>query len=252
MNKTNLKVYVILLVIFGIMGFCAFLISDKLKNEVENLNAYLVIDCNRVFKYDNNNWTNVGSMKDIAMDKFKIYSNNNYIGDYYVSEGNDKYYFFDDDYNSKSVESPFIAISVNSTVSLIDYKIGEFDNDDYDNINSYFKKINISYDGDYSIMEKYIADLNNDSKDDYIYILSNQLYSDKLFYIIFAKVGNKYITIDNQLDSDDIVNYSLGWILNISENGLNDIILREFNNETYDYYLYRSVKKGEYTKILPE
>ena len=78
------------------------------------------------------------------------------------------------------------------------------------------------------------------------------LYSDDVFYVVFANIDNDYITINKQVGVSEIKRYTLGWVLNITNDKLNDIILREEDREFYNYYLYRYFKgSNEYQRILP-
>ena len=239
-----------MLILFAIIALVVLLVSSIQEKEKNDISAYLVIDGNRVLRYDGNNWEKVDSLENITMKEFKVYSNNDYKGDYFLTKTNNKYYFFDDKYNSYNIESPFLAVSVKSKLEPINYELVELNDSDYDIVDNYLKKIKINYSGDYSKQEKYVTDLNGDNKRDYIYVLSNQLYSDDVFYVVFAKCGSKYITINSQTSANDIKDYELAWILTSSKDKFNDIILKSDKNEVYNYYLYRYNQKNGYNIII--
>lgn len=231
-----------------LLSFClifyfvySFFVSDK------SFDANIILDGNKFFKYKNNSYENLISMEAIGKSEFKIYSSNTYIDNYIVSESNKKFYFFDKDYNSYDIGSPFLAISVDSSLMPLEYSKIEFESEDMNIINDYLKSININYNGEYNTKDKYLVDLDNDgSNDDYIYILDNELYSNDIFYIIFARVGNKSITINKQIDVSNIEKYELGWIFNVGNDGFNDIILKKMYVESYEYFLYRYSEKNGY------
>ena len=251
MNKTDFKTLIVILVVLLAFLLVVFVIYNSTEKEKQDMSGNFIVDGNRFFEYNGTKWSDLGSIDSIIMNKFNIYSNNTYVGNYSVSENNGKYYFFDDEYESHDITSPFIAISEDSEVSVIDYKMADFSSSDYNKASEYLRSIDIDYNGEYNVSDKYIVDLNNDNKSDYIYVLSNQLYSDDVFYVVFANIDNDYITINKQIGVSEIKRYSLGWVLNISNDKLNDIILREEDREFYNYYLYRYFKKREYQRILP-
>lgn len=252
MNKTDFKTLVVILVVLLIFSIIVLILYNVTEKEKVDMSGNFIVDGNRFFEYNGTKWSDLGSIDSIIMNKFKIYSNNTYVGSYSVSENNGKYYFFDDEYESHDVTSPFIAISEDSEVSVIDYKKADFNSSDYNKASEYLKSIDIDYDGEYNISDKYIVDLDNDNNSDYIYVLSNQLYSDDVFYVVFANIDNDYITINKQIGVSEIKRYTLGWVLNITNDKLNDIILREEDRDFYNYYLYRYFKgSNEYQRVLP-
>jgi len=251
LNKTNIKTLIYILILFAIIVFVAVALSLKDNKNKTTINTNVVVDSDLVLKYNRGEWTNLYSIDDIAMEKFKVYRKNSYVGEYKITETNNKYYFFDDDYESIKIKSPYIAFSKKSNMAIKKYKKQEFDDNDYNIIDRYLRKIKVSYSGDYSVQEKYETNLNNNDTKDYIYILSNQLYSDEVFYIIFAKIDNKYVTINKQVNEEKINSYNLGWILSTSSSSYNDILLSETKFEAKEYSLYR-YSRGEYKKVIPK
>ena len=115
----------------------------------------------------------------------------------------------------------------------------KIENKDLSTIKRYLRKVKIKYNGEYSIQKKYVTDLNNDNIEDYLYIVSNELYSDdNLFYVVFAKCNTRLITIDNQTNKDTFIHYDLAWLLNMEHNGFNNIILTEEREYDTKYYIY--------------
>lgn len=250
MNKSDFKTLIIFLVVFGVIGLGAYIISLNLDDKEKNVNTYLVIDGDRFLEYGNDGWRDIGFFSDMVMKKFKVYEGNNYVGDYSISENNGRYYFFDSNYEDYDIEDSFIAVSYSDKIKPVNYIEDSFNDEDYRIVYNYLKREKIDYNGDYSTEKKYVVDLNSDDRDDCIYIVSNQLYSDDIFYVIFARVNNKYITINKQANVDDIKVYELAWILNTKNDKLSDIILKRFYTETYDYYLYSYFRKSGYQEIL--
>ena len=122
MNKTDFKTLIVILVVLLIFSIIVLILYNVTEKEKIDMSGNFIVDGNRFFEYDGTKWRELGSIDSIIMNKFNVYSNNTYVGNYSVSENNGKYYFFDDEYESHDVTSPFIAISEDSEVSVIDYK----------------------------------------------------------------------------------------------------------------------------------
>ena len=250
LTKREIKILFIFVVVFLVMFSLCYIIVIREEQRKKSFNASVIVDGNRFFQYKDLVWSDLKRVENLKNDQFKVYSDNNYLGDYLVTFTNNKYYFFDLEYNSYDVDSKFLAINKDSNLSIVNYFDSSFDDVDNNVISKYLNSININYIGEYSVKNKYITDLDNDEKEDYIYILCNELYSDEIFYVIFAKVGNKIITINKQINVDDIVKYELMWIFNTSSNKYNDIILGKSVFEAYDYYLYSYDGDKEYDELL--
>lgn len=250
MNKKELRRLGMIILILAILLIIYCIVFTILEEHNRKSNANIIIDGTRYLSYENKKWRDLQTIESIKMNEFKIYINNNYINTYFITETNKKIYFFDSTYQSYKVQAPFIAINKDSNVGLIDYQTASITDEDTNIINKYLKSVKIEYSGTYSTMEKYITDLNADEEEDYIYILCNELYSDNPFYIVFAKVGYKNITINKQINNSNLEKYELIWILTTKQKGYNDIILKTPSLESYDYHLYRYNSKKEYKEIL--
>ena len=174
MNKTDFKTLIVILVVLLIFSIIVLILYNVTEKEKIDMSGNFIVDGNRFFEYDGTKWRELGSIDSIIMNKFNVYSNNTYVGNYSVSENNGKYYFFDDEYESHDVTSPFIAISEDSEVSVIDYKKADFNSSDYDKAAEYLRSIDVDYNGEYNV-------------------------SDDVFYVVFANIDNDYITINKQI-----------------------------------------------------
>lgn len=250
MQKKDIKTLIIIAGILVFISFISYIIFSAFNIKETSLNSSIIVDGNSYWQYQDKNWKDLPNMDSIDWKQYRVYTNNNYIDTYYVTLTNNKLYFFDKDNNSYHLDSPTLSISAKSNVSPIDYIEEDIDNDDQTIINSYLKSQKINYTGEYSIKEKYKTDLNNDQQADYIYLISNQLYSDNPFYIMFARHKNKNISIIKQIGEENIEQYKLAWILNITSDNLSNIILKKYYLDGYHYYLYKYDKKHEYEKLF--
>ena len=114
MNKNDLKTLVHLLILFAILALIAFGISI-FENKNMKLNGSVIVDNNLFLEYKQKEWKNLQSIDNIEMEKFDIYNKNSYAGQYKITETNGRNYFFDDNYESVDISSPYIAFSNKSS-----------------------------------------------------------------------------------------------------------------------------------------
>ncbi len=237
MRKKDIKTMLIVLLPMFIIGFLALFISFYSYNKK---NTSLIVNGANFWQFKNGKWYNYVTIGDLDWKKYNVYFENKYINNYYVTITNNKTYFFNDNDDSYDVDSPYIAIRGDNNVKPIIFKENDFISDDINIVNSYLKKIKINYNGDYSEQKKYVTDVNGDGKEDYVYVVSNELYNDSnLFYLVFAYCNGKFINIDIQQNSSSFIHYDLSWILNIRNNGYYSIVLSEPKEYDEKYYLYQ-------------
>ena len=243
MNKKNFKIVLFFVILFSIFMIIALIYQ---KNTFNN-RGYFVIDGQKIYEYSNREYY-VAASNDIDWNEFNIYSNNEYRGVYYLVKSDNKYYFFDKNNESYKINSPFVGISKGLNFDLISYSKENFNDEDYRNINEYLKKEKINYNGEYSEQKKYVVDLDNNGNMDYVYVLSNQLYSDNSFYVVFVKIGSKYLTVSFQNESSNFNIFDLGFVVKTGDVKYNDIILSYYEFEEENYQLFR-YSKDSYISI---
>lgn len=244
MNKKDLKTIIIISSVLIFISFISYLIFNGIENNKKAFNASIIVEGKEFWQYNKGNWQDLEKIDSIDWQEFKVYSENKYINNYFITTANNKTYFFDSNRESYKVTSPFLGISIESKTAPIDYTQSEFTEEDNKIINKYLNKNNINYNGEYSTKEKYSTVIN--TKQSNIYIISNELYSDEVFYIIFMRYDNKNITIIKQ--DGKIDKFQLAWILDININKMPTIILKKEYMEDYEYYLYTYDKNNEYKK----
>lgn len=252
MKKKDLKILLSFIIIFLCIGITMYAVNLNKNNQKKKLDTSFIINGISYWQYIDKKWKNIYSIDDIDWDLFKVYSSNEYIDNYYITTNQTKLYFFDKKNNSHNVSRPFLAINKDSIIAPINYRGENLNNTDYNNISEYLQELKIKYNGEYSLAMKYTADINGDNNDEDIYIVSNELYSDQTFYLIFAKVENKYITINKQVNKDEITKYNISWIINIKNKNYYDIILSTMTKENNEYHLYEYDKNNNYKEITPD
>ena len=237
MNKSNVKVFILLIIVFVIMFLLAYFFQEdrKLSKGLVVINGY------NTYEYKYRNWNKVSNYG-IKWTKFNVYSNQTFVGKFSVNVNNNKYYFFDDKIKSYQIEYPYIAFGTDLKIKLKNYSEETYTSDDINLVSKYLEIKKNSYRGEYNVFKKYVADLNGDNKEDYIYIVSNQLYTDNYIYTIFAKVGSKFVDISYLTKDDDYKAYDLAWILSVGNDKFYDIILKDNSSERTRCYLLRYAK----------
>ena len=239
-----MKIFLIVMIPLFAMGIIAYIISNNSKKADA---ITIILNGVNFWKRDNNQWYKYDSINDEDFDwkQYRVYFGNKYIDKYYVTINNLETYFFDKNNDSYDVEYPYIAIDSGLDYRPVSFRSDELYNDDIKIINSYFEENGINYEGDYNEKKKYIVDINGDNKEDYIYILSNELYTQKnAFYLVFAFSNNKFITIDNQINKESFTHYDLIWVLNMKSDGYYHVILNEPRDYNEKYFLCKYNKQA--------
>ena len=120
MNKKEIKILIIITVIFLIIISLSYVIFTNIEEKKNYMNANIIVDGDRFLAYISNNWEDLKTIDALNMKKFKVYSNNNYVNNYSISENNKKFYFFDDKYKSHKINSPFIAINIIENINILE------------------------------------------------------------------------------------------------------------------------------------
>ena len=251
LTRSQFKFLLGFIIFFGVVGVFSYVGLSYFEKSKKSFDGFLLVDGSEYWQYSNDSWKETNNIEEIDWHKFHVFSQNVYINDYYLSFYNNKYYFFDVDKNSYKVERPFLASSVESNISVVNYIDSSVSDDDMNIIGTYLSTNNILYHGNYSVLKKYVVDLDGKSTDDYVYVISNQLYSDEdAFYIVFAYYDDKIVTIDKQTGGDSFYDYDLAWVINVKSNGIHDIILKKYYKDNYVYSLYQYSKKNGYIRLF--
>ena len=239
MREKDIKTLIIIIIPMIAVGVIAYLFSHKDNKEKE---TNMIVNSMNFWQYKDGHWKDFGNIDEFDWKEYSIYnSSSKYINRYFITMNEKKTYFFDDNDDSHDINDSYIAFS-NKDVKPIDYFL-VYDDVNYGElkiVNTYLKMNKINYKGNgYSTFKKYRVDINNDDKEDYIYVVSNELYSENNeFYLVFALCNNKYITISNQINKNSYIGYDVGWILNMSHDGYNNLVLTYSKDYNSSYYLY--------------
>ncbi len=251
MNKK--QVIIILLIISVILGLCSFLfIKNKEKQEHY---LYLFTGDTKIVRwyYNDETWY-IANTNEKLSDKFDVYNNGKYLGNYSLMYNKGWYYF---DSSNRNVQVDGITFMVNTNYILNSYEYNTNYKKD-DNIASKIaKKINIDYlDYNYNLR---IANVVNNSKLELIYFIDfyeknseyNQLGPN---YTVAAIIKNNQVIIIKSLNfsssSSGACNLNLNGVFTFNDNN-NNILLSctHFDQIPSDYYLYKE-KDNTYELVV--
>lgn len=167
------KSYIIIIAIFaiyaGVMIFF-FGIFDKDAKE----GTYLVIGNNTRWTYQDGEWKDIEEQDNFFdKNKFQIYKDFEYKGDYYMQYYNDTWYFFDDNNSSHNLYGELVAYYSENPIDVLSFKIEELTS--VSEINNLIKEYDVSIESlkELSVNQKVSIDIDNDGELEHIYSLSN-------------------------------------------------------------------------------
>lgn len=175
MNKKNKKVALVLiicLVIFTLILFLTVGISD-LRRKREKL--YIVVDNDAMWVYKNQKWSTISKndAKSYNWMAFDVYEGNSFSGRDYLMYTNDKWYIFDNSKKAVIPKEKVLAIGGNLNVSVLDFSMSNFTNEDNIYIKTILNRYGISDNVNFTNKEKISIDFDNDGENESLFVLSN-------------------------------------------------------------------------------
>ena len=262
MKKKNLIIFIIILLIYGFIMFLIFhnRVNNNTSKEskiIDNTTRYLVIDNVSNWSYINNSWKLVSTNAiDNSKQSYKVYQNNNYLGEYKLLYGN-RWNLFNDNNEYVDYNGNIFAYSSNFDIRLIRFKEKEITEEDKSSITKDYNINNYDY-----LMNNQIisVDLDGNNELDQIIALSNigeDYYDSKNFYnLISVKLNNKiYKIIDenkNNTDTLKISTYKINRIFNLNNDFY--IVIEKIDGAESDMpsstnYLYK-FENDKFVKLI--
>jgi len=195
-------------------------------DEIINYDYYLIVEDTDMWAYDNNEWLDLKEFND-NNDKFNVYINNIYYGNYYMKFIK-RWNLLDDtksfvNYSGNILATKGLNVNIKPfnkvTVSELDKtEIVNIIGNDYNNLTINEKLyIDLDYNG---ITDKIVNISNIDSENEEIYF--------NLVYVEYN--GNINILIKDIIDERELLikpRYDLEYVLNINNSDIDNIILEE-------------------------
>ena len=190
----NKRVYIVLFVILIVFFVIMFAVFGTKNIKEEKVSEVLIVGDSTVWKYSNKKWYNItykSSFQQLSWKKYKVFSNNEELGTYYLWYS-DKWYAFDENKEAVRVEGDLFAYS-----SKFDLKVKNVDMenvDDFEHVNYVLESNDISTSSKFTSIYKMDFDFDNDSNVETFYLISNAFPLDfepeKSFSIAFMVKDN--------------------------------------------------------------
>ena len=196
MKKDRKKYYIGLgiLIIYFIVMLVVFIIPAILKSGIE---TYILIDNYEKWQYNGDVWKNITDKSKYNWQKFDIYEDNKYVGNYNALF-NETWHFYDDDNKPVKIDSTnMIAIRSNRDYAVADFTEREITSEEMKYVNEILKEKDITT-NDFTSSSVIDYDLDHDLEDEKIFTISNvftENISDKLFNFVFVVNDEKIMIL---------------------------------------------------------
>ena len=236
MKKIRRKVIItVIIIIWLILTFFVYKLDNW--NKIKNSPHFILLNQTYYWQYENSEWKKLkteNEFKKFLWKEFKVYNENNYLGNYSIGILSGKTYYYDKNNNNTSLENVNLAINNDTFLEKKDFDNVTLDEEDNNIISEFLNEKEIYGN---SNAEKYIIDEKNT-----IYkIIFNDGYS-----LLFIRSNNK----NYLLDYNKYYDYDLAYIIDIKEKKYN--IITKFNcdeDKCYNMWQYNKNKK-KYKKIM--
>ena len=262
MKKKGLILIVILLL------YCLFMIfmfSNKKEEEnidnnepeiIENdeYSKYIIIGPSTNILYKNNKWTKASNHTiENAKNHFKIYDDNNYLGEYTLKYGK-AWNIFNDKNEYIDYKGNLFAYSNNMNLKLIRFNNTMITNDDEKIIKEQYG--NKSFD-DLITNQVINIDIDSDNEIDKIICLSNngeEINDSKNYYnLVFVHMNNNYYTIIDQNNNNsktlELPTYEINRIFNL-DNSIYIVIMESYGIDTDSPVINNHLYKFDNDKFI--
>lgn len=255
MKERKLRYYVIFLLLFVyIVLMFIFFLYPNFKDKHNNTS--IIVNKDAKWYYKDGKWKDMTRTNQYNWKKFKIYQNNNYLGNYYLLY-NDKWYIFDKDRNPIEQDGiDIFAINTNQK-----YKYGDFDLEDVSATDEkYVRKVledNNIIAMDFTTKNVVNFDLDSDGKKEKIFIVSNVFTSDSpkyIFNFVFVVKNSKITFIKKDINTyDNMYNMCqayLAYMVDLTGDGIYEIITGcgYYSDKKQCVEMYQ-LKKNKYVKV---
>lgn len=255
MKKNNKIIIVIIIAVVIYFLVLFFFLGGAKKVAREKNELVLIVDQSTIWTLAKNHWTNVTldeTINELNWLKYKVYVEDEKIGNYYMWYDGNEWYLFDKDRNSINYEGELFAYNSN-----YDIKYTKFD-DKYIEDFSYVEKVldskKIPFDQSKLVISSQIdIDVDNDGKKESFYAISNStlgtnttdnysivfMVKNGKIYNMFSDIRDKnqttclpYIYKFIDVDQDDKLELIVGCDV-LRANG-NKKFLYSFDNDKYE------------------
>ena len=201
-NKTYIILIAIILVFFIVM-FALFGVDNLRKERYETT---LLVGDNTIWAYKKKQWINYSnstSTQDFDWQKYKVFSNNEEVGNYFLWH-DDKWYAFDDKKNAINIDGNILAYKSNHKISM--YKFTEKNIDDYTVVNEVLEDNGLELTKDFTSSYMISFDYDGDGEEEDFYLVTNVFPigfdPDTIFALVFMVDGEKVYPIYTDISNN--------------------------------------------------
>lgn len=162
--------------------------------------AYIVLDSGDKWMLENTKWVNLPDNENSLYNwqKYKIYTDNKYFGDYKIFYNN-KIYLFDDKDKSVSYDA-LNVIALKGNFAIVDYEVTEnFDEKGIEFLEDFIKKEKLDVELEQFRLKMYEINHKNSEKSDRIYVATNLFgepgEAEEVLTLIFCMYDNGKIEV---------------------------------------------------------
>lgn len=246
MKKGKFKyiVIIVILIIYGIVMYFAFGVDEARERKAATT---ILVGDSAIWNYSSRDWMRVNTpslLSSLNWQKFKVYIDNQYFGNYLVWR-DDKWYLFDDDKKAVSYQGNLFAYQADFNMEILDFTTTAIT--DYTYVQQVLKAHGLDTNSQYTLANLSKVDFDKDGILEDFYVVSNvfaiDFFPTKYFSFVFMVDNNKIYMLYEDVDVNDGVNGckpSLYTVADFDNDKENELILTcaKYSNQVPLIMLY--------------
>lgn len=247
------KPYIVLLIILVIFATLMYFFIGRKNLKEEKILTTIIVGDTSIWNYQSKKWINVkrkSTIEKLNWNTFKVYENNEYLGEYAVWYDRDKWYYFDKKNDSINPSGKIFSYKSNFDIKVDNYQEKSIETSDKKYINYVLEENELSTSAKLTSNYKVEIDYDSDGKIETFYVLTNtfptEFEPDQIFSLVFMVKDNKIYYLYKDIDDNKVNNGCkpyFNYFVDINTDGVDEIILscgRYSGNGTVDM-LYKFV-----------
>ena len=229
------KSYVILIVVLIIFALIMYLLVAKNNIKEEKKASTILVGDTSIWNYSNKKWINVkkqSTIEELNWETFKVYEDNEYLGEYSVWYDTTKWYYFDKKNNSITPNGKVLAYSSNFDIKIDKYNEKQIEESDKKYINYVLEENELSTSSKFTSNYKVEIDYDSDGNIETFYVLTNtfstEFEPDKVFSLVFMVKDNKIYYLYKDIDENRVNNGCkpfFNYFFDLNNDNVDEVIL---------------------------
>lgn len=226
------KIYITLIIIIFVFSVIMFALFGVKNIQSEKDYATIIVGNRTVWKYEKNKWSiirNLSSIESLNWQQFKVFDNQNELGNYYLWH-DDRWYVFDENKSAINLEGDLFAYSSNYDLQIKHFSTEKTDVDAY--VYQVLQDHDLSTSTKFTVLSKALIDFDNDQNVEEFYLLSNAFPNDfnpeYIFSFVFMVKNEQIYKIYDSIDKNRNMNGCKPYFtsfLDADHDGNNEFIL---------------------------